>query len=791
VFPVSPLVQLRTVTIFCNVKEHQRPSHLQEEKGQNYGPSSFRISTFYPVVSVFSKLACIRVELTHNAKKDESERQKYNDRKADFGYNILHLELSDFVQYMCHKEISMNTVSLFKIKPEAVGLYVIVAVVVLSSFAAPVRSAETAKTEIVWLSSLDLDKMTSGWGRPKNNKSVEGRQLSIGGQKFDKGVGTHANSVMYINLQKGSSKFSAFVGVDDEVGGNIGSIKFRVYTDGKLLWDSGVMKAGGPARKVSVDVKGIKTLILLVDSAGDGISYDHADWAEAKFEVTGAEPKSIKPPEINEEKIILTPKPGPEPRINGPSVYGCRPGRHFIYRIPCTGERPIEFSAERLPHGLKLDKATGIITGTTPKKRRQYQVSLTASNSHGRAQRSFKIVVGDKLALTPPMGWNHWYTWYNRITDRHLREAADVMITSGMADYGYQYVNIDDCWMIKPGSDDPQLTGPNRHPDGTINTNARFPDMKAMTDYIHGKGLKAGLYTSPGPLTCAGFVGTYEHEQQDAETFAEWGFDFLKYDWCSYGRIAKDRSLPELQKPYIKMGNIIKNLDRDIVLNLCQYGMGEVWKWGGQVGGNCWRTTGDLGLARGTNLPGFYHIGLSNARHWEYAKPGEWNDPDYILIGYVGNAHKIDEPPKLTKLTSNEQYSYMSMWCLMAAPLFYSGDMARLDEFTLNVLCNAEVIEVDQDALGRQAKPIVRTDRMFILAKPMEDGSLAVGLFNLDEVAGPISVNFSQLQIEGPRRVRDLWRQKDIGIYEDEFGSAVPRHGVVLVRIYPMRSGPQ
>ncbi|NIP28685.1 MAG: alpha-galactosidase [Phycisphaerae bacterium] len=681
----------------------------------------------------------------------------------------------------------MNTFRLINVNPKTVGVYILTVVVALMSLAVPLWSDEPDEQETVWLSSLDLSKMTVGWGKPQVNKSIVGKPLSIAGRKFDKGVGSHAGSMMYIDLQAGSKKFSAFVGVDDEVKGKPASVEFRVYADGKSLWSSGVMKAGEPAKKVSVDLEGIKTLLLLVDSTSDGVGYDHADWAEAKFEVTGPKPKAMDPPVIKEEKIILTPKPGPEPRINGPTVYGCRPGRPFIYRIPCTGERPIVFTAKRLPRGLKLDKATGIITGTTPKKPRRYKVILTASNSHGKAKRDFNIVVGDTLALTPPMGWNHWYTWYNRITDRHLREAADVMIESGMADYGYQYVNIDDCWMIKPGSKDPELKGPNRHPDGTINTNARFPDMKVMTEYIHSKGLKAGLYTSPGPLTCAGFVGTYQHEQQDAETFAEWGFDFLKYDWCSYGRIAKDRSLPELQKPYIKMGNILKNLDRDIVLNLCQYGMGEVWKWGGKVGGNCWRTTGDLGLARGTNLPGFYRIGLSNARHWEYAKPGQWNDPDYILIGYVGNARKKDHPPIPTKLTPNEQYSYMSMWCLMAAPLFYSGDMARLDEFTLNILCNAEVIEVDQDPLGRQAKPIVRTEQVFILAKPMEDGSLAVGLFNLDEVAGPISVSFSQLEIEGPRRVRDLWRHKDIGVFKEKFETEVPRHGVALLRFFPAR----
>ena len=658
-------------------------------------------------------------------------------------------------------------------------------VMVPSAICKPIESGN-ART-LVPLSSLDLSKMTAGWGEPVADKSVQQKPMSIGGQKFDKGVGTHAHSAMYIDLAGGSKSFSAYVGVDDEVNANIGSIEFRVYGDGKLLWTSGVIKAGQPAKRVDVDVTGVKILILIVNSAGDNIHFDHADWAEAEFEVTGARPKAIDPPVIKEEKIILTPKPGPGPRINGPSVYGCRPGRPFLYRIPCTGTRPIAFEVNKLPLSLKLDKETGIITGQSPKKPGKYKVTLTASSSHGKARRDFAIVVGDTLALTPPMGWNHWYTWYNRITEKKMREAADVMVASGMADFGYQYVNIDDCWMVKPGSADPLLSGPQRDENGMINTNGRFGDMKAMTDYIHAKGLKAGLYTSPGPLTCAGFTGSYQHEEQDAKTFAEWGFDFLKYDWCSYGNIARDRSLAELQKPYRKMGDILKKLDRDIILNLCQYGMGSVWEWGGEVGGHCWRTTGDLGLARGTNLPGFYHIGLPNARHWQYAKPGQWNDPDYILIGYVGNARRHDAPPQQTTLTPNEQYSYMSMWCLMAAPLFYSGDMARLDEFTLNVLCNAEVIQVDQDALGRQARPIVQTSQTLVLAKPMEDGSLALGLFNLEEIAGPITVTWSQLGLEGPQRVRDLWRQKDIGIMDNKFETNVPRHGVAMIRLFGAR----
>ena len=729
------------------------------------------------------KLIVIRAGLSRRVEKDKSEQQKYNDRKAHFRYDMLHLELSYFVQYMCRKEISMNTVNLIKIKPKAVGLYVIVVAVVLVRFAAPVWSAESAKTEIVWLSSLDLDKMTSGWGRPKNNKSVEGKQLSIGGQKFDKGVGTHATSVMYIDLQKGSRKFSAYVGVDDEVGGNIGSIKFRVYADGKSLWNSGIMKAGEPAKKVSLDIRGIKTLILLVDSAGDGISYDHADWAEAKFEVTGAGPEAIRPP--REKAVILTPEPPRTPRINGAKVFGVRPGSPFLFTVPATGGRPMKFSAKGLPKGLELDAGTGRITGSVTQKG-SFVVALRAANSLGEAEREFRIVVGDRLALTPPMGWNSWYCFFAGVTDEMMRAAADAMVATGMINHGYSYVNIDDGWSIKPGSNDPLLNGQARDKNGMINANKKFPDMKAMTDYIHSRGLKAGLYTSPGPLTCAGYVGSYQHEELDARRFAEWGFDFLKYDWCSYGRIAKGRSREELKKPYILMKEALDKQERDFIYNLCQYGMGDVWEWGAEVGGHCWRTTGDLGIATSlydnvTNY-GFRHDGKE-----KWAGPGHWNDPDYLLIGWIGWKGALRPTP----LTPNEQYTHVSLWCLLVAPLIFSGDMTKLDEFTLSLLTNDEVIEVDQDPLGRQARRVAKVDDTQVWAKDMEDGSKAVGLFNTGEIETKVTARFSDLTIMSGQRVRDLWRQKDLGIYEDKFESVVPRHGVVLVRIYPIRSGPQ
>ena len=479
-----------------------------------------------------------------------------------------------------------------------------------------------------------------------------------------------------------------------------------------------------------------------------------------------------------DDKEILTPAPKPQPRINGPKVYGCRPGHPFLYRIPCQGEKPISFEVKGLPAGLHLDPITGIITGTVPKAG-TYSLQIKAKNQKGKDSREFKIIAGEKLALTPPMGWNHWYAHYDRITDKMMREAADVMINSGMADVGYQYVNIDDCWMNAPKNNDPKRVGPLRDEQGTLIPNYYFPNMKGLTDYIHEKGLKAGIYTSPGTLTCGGFAGAWQHEEQDARQFAAWGFDFLKYDWCSYGSIAgKDKSLETYQKPYQQMGTILKSLDRDMVFNLCQYGMGDVWKWGGEVGGHCWRTSGDLGF----ELDRIFDVALKNSEYRAYSKPGEWNDPDYIQIGWIGNASKMGVP-ELSPMPPAMQYAYMSLWSLMAAPLIYSGDMSKLDAFTLNILCNPEVIEVNQDQLGECGSVIKRPDNNFIMVKNLVDGSKALGLFNRSKTDAEMSVDWSEIQISGKQKVRDLWHQRDLGISNLKFSASVPAQGVVMIRI--------
>ncbi len=485
------------------------------------------------------------------------------------------------------------------------------------------------------------------------------------------------------------------------------------------------------------------------------------------------------------ESQILTPKPGPEPRINGARIFGVRPGSPFLFTIPATGERPMTFSAEGLPAGLTLDSQTGRITGQveTPG---EYLVTLKVSNGRGSAERAFKIVCGETLALTPHMGWNSWYVWENNVTDAIMRRAAEAMVSSDMINHGYMYVNIDDCWSAKPGSSDPTLQGQARDRERKINANKRFPDMKALTDFIHSLGLKAGIYTSPGPTTCAGHVAAYQHEELDVARFVEWGFDFLKYDWCSYGSLAKDKSREEYQKPYRLISGLLKKQKRDIVLNLCQYGMGNVWEWGREVGGNSWRTAGDLGgsfegIPKALFRDGF-DVYAANELH-RYGGPGAWNDPDYLLLGYLSNWKGQTVP---SPLAPNEQYTHISLWCLLAAPLIFSGDITRLDEFTLSLLTNDEVIEVDQDPLGKPGRRIAKDGDLEVWAKAMEDGSLAVGLFNRGKTVSVVTAKWPDLGIQGQQRVRDLWRQSDVGIFDNEFVACVGRHGVVFVRLWPV-----
>lgn len=498
-------------------------------------------------------------------------------------------------------------------------------------------------------------------------------------------------------------------------------------------------------------------------------------------------------PVSDEAATILTPAPSPKPRINSTPIFGVRPGSPFLFTIAATGDRPMTFSARHLPHGLELDPQTGRITGMLNKEG-DYTVKLYAKNRLGRAKQVFKIVCGTQIGLTPAMGWNSWNCFANTVSEDKIKAAADAIVASGLINHGWTYVNIDDFWQVHRDSTDPTLQGPHRDADGRILPNPRFPDMKGLADYVHSLGLKVGLYSSPGPWTCGGCVGSFDHELLDAQQYADWGFDYLKYDWCSYRPdLEAERQLSsnfvaqinwgytkpthreELMRPYEIMHVALERQHRDIIYSLCQYGMGDVWEWGADVGGNSWRTTGDIR----DNWQSMSDIGFGQNGHEKYAGPGHFNDPDMLVVGTLGWG---DLHP--THLTPNEQYTHISLWCLLSAPLLIGCDLTQLDPFTLGLLSNDEVIEVDQDPLGKQASRISKEGDLEVWAKEMEGGSHAVGLFNRGETPAPVTVKFSDLGLRGRHRVRDLWRQQDIGKFRDSFSAVVQPHGVVLVRIW-------
>jgi len=651
-----------------------------------------------------------------------------------------------------------------------------------------------------------------------SDKPMSIRLTDLDTGKIERGKGAQRDvlSKWLITLDGEAVSFSAKV-IPDPSAKTEAMVEFLVLGDRKLLWSSGTMKTGDEPQKVNVKLHGIRKLGLLVRNKGKKEILVPPAWSDGSILYLGDVPLASDNRVARGPEVILTPVPPARPRIHAPKVYGTHPGSPFLYRIPATGNRPMRFRVENLPHGLSVDESTGIITGRIDTVGDSKTV-LIAENSSGQDRSDFTIKAGPTLALTPPMGWNSWYIYYSRVSDSILRRAADKMIESGMADFGYQYVNIDDCWAVRLNSSDPEIGGEVRHADGSLRPNKRFPDMKALTDYVHDKGLKTGIYATPGPKTCAGYTGSYGHEAQDLQTMAGWGFDFLKYDWCSYGKLIPERTLETCRKPYQLIWDELSKIRRDMVINLCQYGMADVWKWGGEVG-NCWRTTGDLGILEGSSMPPFYYIGLSNARHWEYARPGAWNDPDYILIGWFRNALK-EEVFEKTALLPDEQYAYMSMWSLMAAPLIYSGEMSRLDPFTLNILCNHEVIAINQDVLGKQARILRKTANELVMVKDLEDGSKAVGLFHVtdnvnagepdlvdEEAAGMagvwkgtlepadlfiwdshpspsrIRITAAELGLGNTFQARDVWRQRDLGTFTGTYTADVPYHGVVLIRV--------
>ena len=354
------------------------------------------------------------------------------------------------------------------------------------------------------------------------------------------------------------------------------------------------------------------------------------------------------------------------------------------------------------------------------------------------------------LAKTPPMGWNSWNLFHEKITDAIVREMADAMVSSGMRDAGYVYVNIDDTWEGQ------------RDARGNIQSNSKFPDMKALADYIHSLGLKFGIYTGPGHLTCGGYVASYGHEEQDARTFAAWGVDYLKYDYCSINAIY-DHQTPEMSQAIAqKMGDALLAAGRPVV-----YSLSGGWPdWAAKAGGNLCRTSSDIE----DKWPSMESCGFSRNELAPLAGHGYWNDPDMLEIGNGG-------------MTNDEYRTHISLWCIKAAPLIAGNDIRTMTEATRAILLNREVIAIDQDTLGKQGTPFSVSGKQEVWTKQLAGGGMAIALFNRGESTQHMSVRLADLKLPVKARIRDLWAHKDVVIKNGVFEADVPAHGVVMIKV--------
>ena len=503
-------------------------------------------------------------------------------------------------------------------------------------------------------------------------------------------------------------------------------------------------------------------------------------------------------------KYILTPPAPDTPRINGPKVYGARPDADFLFRIPATGIRPMSFEAKGLPKGLKLDPDTGIIRGKV-RKGGIYNVSLKATNKIGTAERVLKIVIGDQLALTPPMGWSSWNCYGTGITQERAMATAQALLKTGLADYGYSYINIDSGWQgIRDGK------------ENALQPNSAFPDMKALGDYLHENGLKFGIYSSPWMGTYTGHLGSssddpegkswwveegsvtpyyqvdqtkitrdslfrfgeYSFARQDARQWAEWGVDFLKYDWNAIDAWW----LKDMRSALLATG-------RDIILSLsCHtgYALGPVL----QENSELWRTAGgDLK----DSWDKIVAAGIKQERWAGYTRPGSWPDADMLVLGKIGwgRGHMREFERHWTHLTADEQYTHMSLWALLSSPLIIGCDLTEIDDFTLSLLTNNEVIDVNQDPLAFQAAKFSGDEDHAVYIKPLEDGSVAIGLFNFSDTTRMIGFRPHNLGLIGQQTIRDIWRQKDIAKIEqtDWWETPVRSHGVKLLKVSPKNPG--
>lgn len=648
---------------------------------------------------------------------------------------------------------------------------------------------QAQKISTIWLDDLLIQTYSESL-RPtmaKTNYSKD--SIRINGLAYNRGIGLQSVSVLAFYLNKKATQFSAEIGADD-LGNKEKPVRFYVIGDGKILFESKEMKIGDAAQKVVVDLRGVERLGLLVTDEIGGLNNKrtYANWANAQLLMIGDNLPEHLP--NHDGKYLLTPKSGENPKINSAKVFGATPNNPFLYTIAATGKRPMTFAVKDLPKGLDLDIKTGIISGKVTQKG-TYVAQLKATNTFGDATKLLTIKIGDTIALTPPMGWNGWNSWEALIDREKVIASANAMVEKGLINHGWSYINIDDAWQGVRGGE-----------NHALQPNEKFPKFKEMVSYIHSLGLKSGLYSSPYIVTYASYVGgsslyptggetqeyvkankkllkpigDYRFEMVDAQQMADWGIDFLKYDW----RIDVNSTK--------RMSDALRKSGRDVVFsisNSAPFANADDWI----KLTNMYRTGPDIK----DSWTSLYQLSFTLDKWTPYSGPGHWLDPDMMIVGNV----RIGPEFHPTRLSPNEQYSHISIFSLLSAPMLIGCPIEELDDFTLNLLTNDEIIEINQDPLGKAARFIAEENGVQIWLKNLEDGSYAIGLFNTDnygktpqsyfrwgnEKTKPFTFNFTKIGLKGQFQLRDVWRQKDLGKFENTFQTDIPYHGVVMLKM--------
>ena len=470
-------------------------------------------------------------------------------------------------------------------------------------------------------------------------------------------------------------------------------------------------------------------------------------------------------------RYILTPEAPATPRYNGPAVYGVTPGAPLVFRLAFSGEKPMNYAVEGLPEGVVLDADKGVLSGSCAQAG-DYPLVFKATNAKGSALAQFTLKVGENIALTPPMGWNSWNCWGLSVSQEKVMDSAAALINRGLADYGYAYINLDDGWEAVE-----------RTPEGYLGANEKFPDMKGLGDWLHSNGLKFGIYSGPGPRTCGGYPASMGYERQDAETWASWGVDYLKYDWCSYEQVRaqeNDYGFPSCVRPYLLMQKYVRKQPRDIFYSLGPLGGTQVYLWGLYCDGNSWRTAQDIDDTWESSLD----VGFrQQADLYKYSSIGHWNDPDMLVVGKVG--YGLGENTKglrETRLTPDEQYTHITLWTIVSSNMLIGCDIAQMDDFTLNLLCNNEVNAINQDLLGKQADRVMKEGDIEVWSRPLADGAIAVGIFNVGDTDRQVDMKALIPAKEPAKTIRDLWRQKNLS--EGELNCTIPLHGCRYLKVH-------